>query len=304
MEWLNYHHLLYFWVVAREGGLAPAGKILRLSHPTLSGQIRKLEEALGLALFEKQGRRLHLTEMGRIAFRYADEIFGLGREMQDVLRRTQVDRPQRLVVGISDVVPKLLVRTLLGPALAGPGTISLVCQEDSFDRLLTELANHDLDVVIADAPVPPASPFKLYNHILGTTDVTLVGPPAMARSVRREFPASLDGAPLLLPLEGSTLRRNLDAWFTSIGVRPRLVAEAEDSALLKEFAADGMGLTFVPTIVASIVTARYHLAEAGRVDGIKERYYAISAERRLIHPAVLAIRDAAREDVFARLGSR
>lgn len=299
MEWLNYHHLLYFWVVAKEGGLAPAGKILRLSHPTLSGQIRKLEESFGLDLFEKRGRRLELTEMGRLAYRYADEIFGLGRDLQDVLKGRNVHRPARLVVGISDVVPKLLVRTLLGPAVDKDGGVTLVCREDRAERLLVSLAAHDLDLVITDEPLPPHSSIKAYNHLLGTTDVTLVGPPSLAKSVRRQFPASLDGAPMLLPLEGSTLRRHLDAWFATVGVRPRVVAEAEDSALLKAFAADGMGMMFLPSVVVDIVNRRYDLATVERIEVIKERYYAISAERRLVHPAVLAIRDAARSDVFA-----
>lgn len=304
MEWLNYHHLLYFWVVAREGGLAPAGKLLRLSAPTLSGQIGKLEEALGLELFQKRGRRLELTEMGRVTYRYADEIFGLGRELQDVLRDRPGDRPRRLVVGISDVVPKLLVRTLLAPAFEGPTAVALVCREDRFDRLLVELAAHTLDLVIADAPVPPASTIKAFHHLLGGCDVTLVGPVGLARTFRRDFPASLEGAPLLLPLEGSALRRNLDAWFASIGVRPRILAEAEDSALLKAFAADGMGMVFVPTVVIDVVRTRYDLVPVGRVEAVKERFYAISAERRLVHPAVLAIRDAARGDLFARLAPR
>ncbi len=299
MEWLNYHHLLYFWVVAREGGLAPAGKLLRLSHPTLSGQIRKLEESFGIDLFERRGRRLELTEMGRVAYRYADEIFGLGRDLQDLLKGRNVQRPARLVVGISDVVPKLLVRTLLGPAVDRDGGVTLVCREDRAERLLASLASHDLDLVIADEPLPPHSSIKAYNHLLGSTDVTLVGPPSLAKTIRRQFPASLDGAPVLLPLEGSTLRRHLDAWFATVGVRPRVVAEAEDSALLKAFAADGMGMMFLPSVVVDVVNRRYDLATIERIETIKERYYAISAERRLVHPAVLAIRDAARTDVFA-----
>lgn len=298
MEWLNYHHLLYFWVVAREGGLAPAGKLLRLSHPTLSGQIRKLEESLGLDLFEKRGRRLELTEMGRVAFRYAEQIFGLGQEMQDVLRGRLVHQAARLVVGISDVVPKLLVRTLLEPALS-PGDVELECREDRLEQLLADLVRHELDLVIADSPVPADAPVKAYSHVLGASDVTLVGPAKLARELRRDFPASLESAHLLLPLEGSILRRHLDAWFATIGVHPRVVAAAEDSALLKAFAADGMGCLFVPTVVAEVVCRRYGLAEVGRVESIKERYYAISLERRLVHPAVLAIRKAAREDVFA-----
>jgi len=300
MEWLNYHHLLYFWVVAKEGGLAPAGKVLRLSHPTLSGQIRKLENDLDVKLFEKRGRKLVLTEVGQTAFRYAEEIFGLGRELRDALRGRPSDRPLRLVVGITDVVPKLLLRKVLAPAIDGPEPVQLICREDRFDRLLVDLAAHDLDVVIADAPVPPGAAVRAFNHPLGTTDMTIVGPPALARAARRGFPASLEAAPLLLPLQGGSLRREIDDWLNRQGVHPRVVAEAEDSALLKVFASDGMGLIFVPTVIADVVCRRYDLAEVARVETIKERYYAISVERRLAHPAVVAIRDAARGDLFAR----
>jgi len=299
VEWLNYHHLLYFWVVAREGGLAPAGTLLRLTHPTLSAQIRTLEEALGVKLLEKRGRKLELTEMGRVAYRYASEIFGLGEEMRDTLRGRGSPRPTKLVVGISDVVPKMLVRRLLAPALSEVDVAALVCREDRFDRLLAALAGHSLDVVIADAQVPPGGSVRAFNHVLGQSDVTLVGHPDIARLARRDFPSRLEDAPVLLPMEGSILRRNVDAWLASQGLRPRIVAEAQDSALLKAFAADGMGLVFVPTVIASAVMAQYGLVEVGRVESIKERFYAITVERRLVHPAVIAIRNTAREDLFA-----
>jgi len=300
MEWLNYHHLLYFWVVAKEGGLAPAGKLLRLSHPTLSGQIHKLEESLDVKLFQMRGRKLELTEMGQVAYRYADEIFGIGRELRDALRGRPVDRPLRLVVGIADVVPKLLLRKILAPALDAPDAVHLICREGRFERLLADLAGHELDVVISDAPVPPGAVVRAFNHPLGVSDVTLVGPRALARTVKRGFPGSLDGAPVLLPLEGMPLRRDVDDWFRRKGIKPRVVVEAEDSALLTVFAADGIGLVFVPTVIADVVKRRYNLAEVARLDTIKERFYAISVERKLIHPAALAIRDAARGDVFAR----
>ena len=253
-----------------------------------------------MKLFEKRGRKLELTALGQTAFRYADEIFGLGRELRDALRGRPIDRPLRLVVGIADVVPKLLLRKILAPAIDGPEPVQLVCREDRFDRLLVDLAAHELDVVISDAPVPPGAAVRAFTHRLGTSDVTIVGPPALARTVRRGFPASLEGAPVLLPLKGGSLRREIDDWLNRQGVHPRVVAEAEDSALLKVFAADGMGLIFVPTVIAEVVCRRYDLAEVARVEAIKERYYAISVERRLAHPAVVAIRDAARGDVFAR----
>lgn len=298
MEWLNYHHLLYFWMVAREGGLAPAGKVLRLSQSALSGQIKRLEDVLGHPLFERRGRRLEMTETGRVVYKYADEIFGLGREMMDTINERPTTRTQRLIVGISDVVPKLLVRQLLAPAFRQEEQLALTCLEDRFDRLLVELASHAVDVVIADAPIPPDSTVKAFNHLLGESTVTMVAPTKIAAALRRGFPAGLDGAPMLLPTPGSILRRNLDAWFERVGVRPQLVAEAEDSALLKAFAAEGMGAMFVPTVIAKNVARRYDLDIVEEIDELRERYYAISAERRLMHPAVLAIRTAAREAVF------
>ena len=294
MEWLNYHHLLYFWMVAREGSLASAGKRLRLSQPTLSGQIRKLEEAFDERLFERKGRGLALTEVGQVVYRYADEIFTTGNELLDTVRRRPKGVAVKLRVGIVDAVPKLLVRWLLDPALRLPDPVRLVCHEDRFDRLLAALGRHELDVVISDAPLPPGGSIRAWDHALGHSDMTLLGTSALAGPRRKTFPASLDGAPLLLPLGATVLRRNLDAWFAELDVRPHVVAEAEDSALLKAFAADGMGLMFAPSAIADRVAQRYHLAPAGTTDAVRERYFAITGERRLVHPAVVAIRAAAR----------
>src|SRR5262245_43889953 len=241
MDWLNYHHLLYFWLVAREGGLAPAGKILRLAHPTLSGQIRALEESLGEKLFERAGRRLVLTDVGRVAYRYADEIFNLGMELQDVVRGRPTGRPLRLDVGIADVVPKLVVAAMVEPALHLASPVRLVCHEDNQDRLLARLSLHELDVILADAPVPAGAPVRAYNHLLGECGVTWFAARRHAGR-RRGFPGSLDGAPVVLPLEGTTLRRSLGQWFDGVGVRPHIVAELEDSALLMRFGAEGLGL--------------------------------------------------------------
>lgn len=294
MEWLNYHHLLYFWMVAREGSLVSASKRLRLSQPTLSGQIRKLEEAFDERLFARKGRGLVLTEVGQVVYRYADEIFTTGNELLDTVRRGPKSRPARLVVGIVDSVPKLLVRRLLDPALRLPQPVRLVCREAPLADLLEILARHELDVVISDAPLPPGGTIRAWDHALGTSDVTLLGTSALATPLRKNFPASLDDAPLLLPLASTVLRRNLDAWFASLDVRPRIVAEAEDSALLKAFAADGMGLMFAPTAISALVAARYHLVVVGTTDAVREHFYAITGERRLVHPAVVAIRAAAR----------
>jgi LysR family transcriptional activator of nhaA len=299
VEWLNYHHLLYFWLVAREGGLAPAGKILRLSQPTLSGQIRKLEESLDEKLFERDGRKLRLTEMGRVVFRYADEIFGLGKELIDTVKQRPTLRTGRLTVGIVDAVPKLLVRRLLEPAFHLAHPVSLVCHEDRLDRLLVDLAEYRLDVVISESSVPPGATLRAYNHPLGDSGMSVLAVAALATPLRRSFPRGLDGAPMLLPAAGSGLRRALDGWLAANDIRPQVAAEADDSALLKSFAADGMGVLFAPTVVADVVARRYGLVRVGDVPEVRERYFAISGERRLVHPAVVAIREAARSELFA-----
>jgi LysR family transcriptional activator of nhaA len=298
MEWLNYHHLLYFWVVAREGGLVAAGKVLRLSHPTLSAQIHALEDHLGEKLFIKVGRRLVLTEMGRVVYRYAEEIFTLGREMVDTVKGRATGQPVRLSVGIADSVPKLIVRRLLEPAWKLDEPVKLMCHEDDHDELLAHLALHTLDMVISDAPVPSGSSIRAYNHLLGESSVTWFGSKALVAQLKRGFPKSLDGAPVLLPLEQLTLRRSLNQWFESHDVKPHIVAEFEDSALLSVFGGDGFGVFPGPSAVEALMCKQYGVQVIGRAEGVKERFYAISIERRLKNPAVLAICNAARHRVF------
>jgi LysR family transcriptional activator of nhaA len=304
MDWLNYHHLLYFWTVAREGGLVPAGKVLRLSHPTLSAQIHALEDRLGEKLFTRSGRSLALTEMGRVVFRYADEIFTLGREMVDAVGDRSTGQPLRLEVGVAEVVPKLVVRRLLQPALALPEPVRLVCREGSYERLFADLAVHTLDIVLSDSPVPAGSSVRAFSHLLGETGVSFFATPKLAAAHRRGFPRSLHGAPMLLPLEQVALRRSLNPWFEGHGIRPRVVGEFEDSALLAEFGADGAGIFAAPTVVEAEVVARLGVRLVGRVEEVRERYYALSVERRLKHPAVVAISDAARQALFARRAPR
>lgn len=298
VDWLNYHHLLYFWVVAREGGLVPAGKVLRLSHPTLSTQIHTLEDRLGEKLFMKLGRRLVLTETGRMVFRYADEIFALGREMVDTVQGRSTGQPLRLTVGITDVVPKLVVRRLLEPALSLPQTIRLICREDSYEKLLASLALHELDIVISDAPVPPGHNIRAFNHLLGETSVSFFATADLVRAHGGDFPHSLEGAPMLLPLENLTLRRALNQWFERAGVKPRIVAEFEDSALLKDFGSSGAGIFAAPTVVQAEVIRQYGVQLLGHASEVHERYYAVSGSRRLENPAVLAITDSARHALF------
>ncbi len=298
MEWLNYHHLLYFWAVAKEGSITKACQKLSLAQPTISGQLRLLEETLGEKLFAKAGRGLALTEMGQVVYRYADEIFNLGRELQDVLKGRPQGRPLRLLVGISDLVPKLIAYRILQPTLSMGEPVQLVCQEDTPERLLSDLAEHRLDVVLSDAPVSAAFRAKAFNHLLGSCGVTLFCASSMAARYRNNFPASLDGAPFLLPLEGSTLRRALEQWFESEQVRPTLVGEFKDSALMMTFGQARAGLFASPSAIEKEVRQHYKVGVVGRTGSVVERFYAISVERKLKHPAVVAISDAARDKLF------
>ena len=220
MEWMNYHHLLYFWHVVREGGILPASKVLKVSHPTISAQIKQLERALGEALFDRRGRRLELTEMGRTVHRYADEIFMLGRELMDAVKGRPVGRPLKFVVGITEVMPKLLIKRLLEPLFRMPESVYLVCEEDRFDRLLGKLARHGIDLLLTDAPLPPGSGIKAFNHPLGECGITFFCAPELASDLRGRFPKRLNGAPFLLPAEGTVLRRSLEQWFLEKDIRP------------------------------------------------------------------------------------
>lgn len=298
MEWLNYHHLLYFWLAVREGGVTRASEELRLAQSTVSAQIRALEVALDERLFTRKGRRLELTDVGRTVYRYADEIFGLGRELLDTIRDRPTGRPLRLNVGVADVVPKLIAHRLLVPALALDVPVRIVCTEGKPERLLAQLALHDLDLVIADAPVHASTNVKAFSHPLGECGVTLFAVPALAAKLRRRFPASLDGAPILLPTEGTTLRRSFEQWFQGHDVRPNVVSEFDDSALLEVFGQAGVGAFPAPSVLEKEVCRRYGVRVVGRIESVRERFFALSVERRLKHPAVVAISQAARRALF------
>jgi len=298
VDWLNYHHLLYFWTVAREGSIAAAANRLHLARPTVSGQLRQLEKSLGDKLFEQVGKRLVLTDFGEFVFRYADEIFTTGSELQEAVRGKLPSRPARLVVGIPDVLPKLIAYRLLRPALELQERVHLICNEGKLDDLLTDLAMHRLDLVLADAPISPTVNVRAYNHPLGECTVTVFGTPDMARKYRRGFPQSLNGAPMLLPAEKTSVRRALDQWFDSADVHPQPIAEFEDSALLKVFGQEGLGLFPAPSAIEKEIRRQYRVTVVGRLDEVLERFYAISVERRLRHPAVIAISDAARDKLF------
>jgi len=298
MRWLNYQHLLYFWTVAREGSLTAASAKLRLAPSTLSGQIRTLESFLGQKLLARQGRHLALTEVGRLVNRYAEEIFALGRDLLEDLEAGVARTPLRLNVGIADVVPKLIARRLLQPARELATTVKIVCREDKPDRLLGALAIHALDIIISDAPVPAGSNVNAYSHLLGESGVGFFGARELAAKYRRGFPGSLDGAHLLLPTENTSLRRSLEEWFAAEGIRPRVDAEFDDGALLSAFGQDGMGLFPVPLVIRKDVEAQYGVRLVGVAGQVRERFYALSVDRRITHPAVVAITRSARRDLF------
>lgn len=298
MAWLNYHHLLYFWTVARLGSIARATQELHLTQPAISSQLRTLERALGEKLFVRSGRTLVLTDVGRLVYQYADEIFRTGRELQETLAGRPSGRPARLTVGVTDAMPKLLAYRLLEPALTDRTAVRLIMREDTAERLYADLATHVIDLVLSDAPVAPATRIKAHSHLLGECGITVFATAELARTHQRRFPRSLDGAPFLLPTENTTLRRSLDAWFAAQKVQPQVVAEIEDSAVLKVFGQSGFGLFAAPSVVETEVRRQYHVKVVGRVDAIRERFYAVSVERRLTNPAVLAITRAARHDLF------
>ena len=298
MNWLNYHHLLYFWTVAKQGGLAKAAENLRLSSSTVSTQIGRLEESLGHKLFERQGRKLVLTDAGQVVYRYADEIFLLGREIFDSLRDQPAKRPLKVHIGIAEVIPKLLAKKFLMPLLQLSDDVQLICHENRSDRLLAELSIHNLDVVLTDTPVGSLAKVRAYNHLLGESGIMLFAAEPLARKYRRGFPASLKDAPFLLPAVGTALRGQLTNWFDAHEIRPRIVGEFEDSALLKVFGQQGLGVFAAPVVIRSEVKKQYGVREIGLIEGQTEQFYAISVEKKLKHPAVVAIAEAAKNQFY------
>jgi LysR family transcriptional activator of nhaA len=298
MPSLNMKHLRYFWAVATHGSIARASKVLHLTPQTISGQLRELEEQIGAKLFSKSGRGLAMTETGRTVFTYADEIFRLTAELQDVVAGQPVGAALRLDVGIAMVVPKLLAYRVLAPVLAMPEPMRLVCHEAPLVDLLADLSVHKLDLVLADSPINPTLNIRAYNHVLGESGISFFAAPKLAAGLRGGFPESLHGAPMLMPTGSSALRRALDQWFDRKGVAPRMVAEVEDRALMKAFGEAGAGVFTTPTTVEDDVQRKYGVEVIARTEDVRERYYAISAERHIRHPAVAAITESARKDLF------
>jgi LysR family transcriptional activator of nhaA len=296
---LNLKHLRYFWSVASHGSIARAAESLYLTPQTISGQLRELEEQVGAKLFQRDGRQLVLTETGRMVFSYADEMFRLGLELQDVLAGRTPGSAITVKVGIAMVVPKLLTYRVLEPVLQMPEPINLVCHEAPLVDLLADLSVHKLDVVLADSPVSPALNIRAYNHALGESGISFFGVPQTAARLREGFPESLAGVKMLMPSVGSNLRRSLENWFERYAIQPVVVAEFEDRALMKAFGERGSGIFTSPTAVEQDVTSKYGVEVIGRTEEVAERYYIISPERRIKHPAVTAITEAARSRLFA-----
>ncbi len=293
MDWLNYQHLYYFWVVAREGTIRGASEELRLAPSTISVQIRQLSEQMGHDIFQRTGRRLVLTEMGRAVFRYADAIFTTGRELLDFVNGRRPGYPLRLDVGVAGVVPKLLAHKFIEPALQMESPVHLVVHSDRQDRLLTDLALHHLDVIITDAPVGPEARVRVFTHSLGSCGVTFFATSKLHAQIGRDFPNCLDGAPFLLPTSETALRRVLDHWFDSRELHPVVVGEYDDSGLLKAFGQHGYGVFVAPDIIAEEIARQYRVEPIGRADSVQERFYAVSIERQLKHPAVAHIKQSA-----------
>ena len=296
---VNYKHLHYFWAVAREGGVARASERLHLTPQTISGQLSLLEKYLGVDLFTRVGRNLELTEHGRLVLSFADEIFSLGGELEEAIHQLPDGRPQLFRVGVVDVVPKSIAHRVLKPALQMPAPVRMICREASLDTLLAELAVHRLDLVLADRPIPATVSTRGFSHKLGECAVSFFATAKLKKKLKGDFPRSLDGAPILLPSSGSQLRSGIDQWLDKHRIHPRMIAEFDDSALMKAFGQEGAGIFIAPAAIKAEVEWQYQVTEIGRVDEVKERFYAISIERRVLHPVVSIVVEAARELLFA-----
>lgn len=295
MRHLNYNHLLYFHTIAREGTIARAADTLHLTPQTLSGQLKVLEEAIGAPLFDRVGRGLVLTETGTTVSHYAQHIFSVGEELAHWVNRGESTVTDSLNVGIVNSIPKLVAHSVLRTGLELEPPVRLVCKEDTLQTLLADLSVHRLDLVLSDRPIPIGISVKAFNHLLGESPVSFFGTEELASRFQKNFPHSLDGAPVLLPMKGSAQRRSLDGWFDEIGVAPEIVAEFDDSALLKAFGEAGAGVFPAPLAIARQIEQTYHAREIGPAAAVKETYYAISPERILRQTAARTITERARQ---------
>ena len=299
MEWLNYHHLRYFWTVARKGGVRKAAEELHVSQPSISAQLRLLEESLGQKLFRRSGRNLVLTETGQLVLNYADEIFSAGRELMNAVKQRPGKHPVRVNIGLTDAFPKLIAFQILRAAFRSEAAVHMICREGEIGPLVSHLQAHRLDIVLADEPASSALKAKTFNHRLGRSGITFCAVPSLAAKLRRNFPQSLDGAPALLPTQNMGMRAALETWFDSKTIRPRLVGEFEDSALMEVCSTGGRGFTAVHTVVDRAALKHFGLRVIARVDECGTDFYAITAERRVKHPAAVAITEHAYSSVFA-----
>jgi len=294
MDWLNFHHLRYFWIVAREGGLKQAADKLNISQPSISSQISELELALGEKLFRRSGRSNVLTEAGQIALQYADDIFSAGAELVNAIKQRPASRMMRLYVGVADSFPKLVTHEILEPIFKMKQPIHVICREGKIEDLLGQLASHRLDIVLADEPAPSSTKVTTYNHLLGESGVSFCATPELAAKLKQEFPQSLHLAPMLLPVENTSMRRSIEQWFHELSIKPQIIAEFEDAALMKVVAAEGRSVIPIPTVVLKEATSRFGLKLIGSTEKCRDEFYAISAERRLTHPAVALIASKAK----------
>lgn len=295
MRHLNYNHLLYFWTVAREGSITKASQVLHLTPQTISGQLKLLEESVGEPLFDRIGRGLKLSEAGHVVNQYADEIFSLGAELANRVQNKTASAPLTLNLGIVNSIPKLIAYRIIEPAIEMDGSIRSICHEGELEQLLGDLAIHNLDMVISDRPIPPGLNVKAYNHKLGSSSTSFFCPQKDVDQYASNFPQCLDAAPVLLPVESSPMRRQLGDWFAANKINPKIIAEFDDSALLKAFGAAGKGLFPAPTSISAEIEQMYHSVNIGTIKGVTDSYYAISPERKVRHPAVLKITEAARQ---------
>ncbi len=298
MRHLNYNHLLYFWTVAREGSIAKASELLHITPQTISGQIKLLEETIGEPLFQRHGRGLVLTDTGQVVNIYADEIFSIGSELTQRLRSKEPGKPLELNVGIVNSIAKLIAYRIIEPVLNLEDPVRIVCWEGDLQNLLSDIAIHKLDLILSDRPMPTGLNVKAFNHALGESTVSFFAQKRMSVSYRKKFPQSLHEAPMLVPVATNTLRRSLDDWFDQIEVIPNIIAEFDDSALLKAFGEAGVGVFPAPTAIKNEVQHMYHASVIGEVKELKETYYAISPERKIKHPGVMSITESARTEFF------
>ncbi len=298
MRHLNYNHLQYFWTVAREGSITRASESLHLTPQTISGQLKLLDDAVGRPLFNKVGRRLVLSDMGRVVYEYADQIFSVGAELASVVRGSHLGGPPTLSVGIVSSMPKLIAERIVAPAMIAENPVRVRCHEEKLEQLLSELAVHKLDIVLSDQPVPDGLSLKAWQHRLGESGTSFFAQKKFANKLRKQFPKSLAAAPMLLPTQRSALRRRLDDWFEAEALAPRIVGEFDDSALLKAFGEAGAGVFAAPSVIQAEICRMYRMEVIGQIDEITEHYYAISAERRIKHPSVVLIKETAQVDLF------